>query len=93
MAIHFNEPRATSEGPLDVAHNGGASDNAPFTLSGDNPSDANEPLVPLATPLADDEELLRQKNPLGYTVTEPTEEEINQASDKAAANGTSAAAV
>ena len=89
MAIHFADQKPTSEGPLDVAHNGGVSDNAPFTLEGDTPpADANEPLdasTAASKSLADDEELLRQKNPLGYTVTEPTEDEIDAAGDKATA--------
>ncbi len=55
---------------------------------GGTPSDTNEPLdadapesdgdSPNQGPTADDEELLKQKNPLGYTVTEPTEEEMDK---------------
>ena len=85
MAIEFASQRPASEGPLDVAHNGGVSDNAPFTLTsaGQDAGDANDTLdAGTAAPLADDEELLRQKNPLGYTVTEPTEEEIDAAGKK-----------
>lgn len=86
MAIEFASQRTASEGPLDVAHNGGASDNAPFTLTaGRDAGDANDTLdggTNADAPLADDEELLRQKNPLGYTVTEPTEAEMDAATKK-----------
>lgn len=84
MSVRFAPDRETSSGPLDVAHNGGADDNQPLVMPDDDtpPSDLNEPLdgnAPASDgPLMDDEELLREKNPLGYTVTEPTLEEMNQ---------------
>ena len=71
MSVQFASDRETSSGPLDVAHNGGADDTPP--------PDTNEPLAPSSDgPLMDDEEILREKNPLGYTVTEPTMDEMVQ---------------
>ena len=84
MSVRFAPDRETSSGPLDVAHNGGADDNEPLMVSEEDtpPSDTNEPLDANAPesdgPLMDDEELLREKNPLGYTVTEPTMDEMTQ---------------
>jgi len=76
---HDDDARQGTAGPLDVVHND------PNDLSEFNPS---LPLMPAdrakssggATPSAEPqtaEELERAKNPLGYTVTAPTEAEID----------------
>jgi len=76
MAVYLGEDRPTSSGPLDVSKNAGA-DNVGL-LTHDADSSDNELLDPdnEHRTLADEEELLREKNPLGYTITPPTEAEI-----------------
>ena len=70
MALNFSQ-RETTEGPLDVAKpTNDNNDPATFTHSGED-----EPLDPSTEP-ANEQELEARKNPLGYTVTQPTEDEI-----------------
>ena len=71
MALNFSQ-RETSEGPLDVARPTSESNGpATFERTGED-----EPLDPTVEP-TNDQELEARKNPLGYTVTQPTEDEID----------------
>ncbi len=62
--------RATSNGPLDASKSAGSELDRPDFNSNDNPQGIHSPQV---------EDAERQRNRLGYTVTEPTQEEMNEA--------------
>ena len=85
MAINF-PARETSAGPLDVTKAAGSDDGEPNIHQG---SYGNEPLDARTARNADDvtteplneRELMERKNPLGYSVTDATEDEIDETMD------------
>ena len=83
MAVDFSDERETSAGPLDIDKNAGTDDDgiidAPETGS-DEPLDGGASSDPTenSADINSEAEILRQKNPLGYTVTPPTEAEIEE---------------
>ena len=75
MAIDFDTGYETSTGPLDVAKVAGGDNVAPPSAPPTN-GDDDKPLDAAFDP-PKEEELLRKKNPLGYSITPPTEREID----------------
>ena len=82
MALDLPEPPQTSTGPLDIAKVAGSDAASPLIPLGDGSNVALDgtPLGPSSD--SDESEILHEKNPLGYTITAPTEAEINQDPDK-----------
>lgn len=77
MAVYLGEDRPTSAGPLDIKKNAG--DDNVGLLNHDGDTANNAPLDPVRPDemAGADEEILREKNPLGYTITPPTQAEID----------------
>ena len=80
MAVNLPEAE-TSEGPLDAAKAAGGED-APTFGSHDHHSDTELLDARPTTVPQSDAERMERKNPLGYSITPATEEEIEEGEKK-----------